>query len=166
MPLGIEVGLSLGEFMLDGDPAPFPKGGEAPSSPESTTQTANRSVQPFLHVSRQKVPILFNGRPDPFPRKFLFIWGIWIPIYFRIPWGVRAHNPNGITIGSAVFSQVTAECPCTLQGATPSPSKLPLPIGGSGPQSNRSYMFPWATRVLNRTASRSVQPFLHGSEVQ
>ena len=31
--------------------------------PESTTQTANRSVQPFLHSSQQKVPILYNGRP-------------------------------------------------------------------------------------------------------
>jgi len=33
------------------------------SPSESTTETANRSVQPFLHSSRQKVPILFNGRP-------------------------------------------------------------------------------------------------------
>jgi len=31
--------------------------------PESTTQTANRSVQLFLHNSRQKVPMLYNGRP-------------------------------------------------------------------------------------------------------
>jgi len=32
---------------------------------KSTTHTANRSVQPFLHSSRQKVPILYNGRPYP-----------------------------------------------------------------------------------------------------
>jgi len=31
MPLGMEVGLSPGEFVLDGDPAPFPKRGRAPS---------------------------------------------------------------------------------------------------------------------------------------
>jgi len=31
--------------------------------PESTTQTANQSVQPLLHSSQQKVPILNNGRP-------------------------------------------------------------------------------------------------------
>jgi len=31
MPLGMEVGLSLGEFVLDGDPAPSPKGGQCPS---------------------------------------------------------------------------------------------------------------------------------------
>jgi len=34
MPLGMEVGLSLGEFVLDGDPAPRPqKGGGASPSP-------------------------------------------------------------------------------------------------------------------------------------
>ena len=33
--------------------------------PESTTETANRSVQPFLHSSRQKVSILYNGQPFP-----------------------------------------------------------------------------------------------------
>ena len=33
MPLGIEVGLSPGEFVSDGDPAPSPKGGCGASSP-------------------------------------------------------------------------------------------------------------------------------------
>ena len=31
MVLGMEVGLSPGDFVLDGDPAPSPKGGGAPS---------------------------------------------------------------------------------------------------------------------------------------
>ena len=31
MPLVMEVGLSPGEFVLDGDPGPSPKGGGAPS---------------------------------------------------------------------------------------------------------------------------------------
>ena len=30
MPLGMEVGLSPGEFVLDGDPAPFPKRDRGP----------------------------------------------------------------------------------------------------------------------------------------
>jgi len=77
------------------------------STPESTAQTANRSVQPFLHRSWQKVPILYNGRP--FPPK--------LPILV----GDRAHNPNCIMIGSAIFAQVTAECHYTL--------KLPLSKG-------------------------------------
>jgi len=32
---------------------------------ESTTQIANRSVQLFLHGSRQKASIFYNGRPFP-----------------------------------------------------------------------------------------------------
>ena len=32
---------------------------------ESKSQTASRSVQPFLHISRRRVPILYNG-PPPF----------------------------------------------------------------------------------------------------
>jgi len=32
MPLGVEVGLGPGNFVLDGDPAPLPqKGGQSPS---------------------------------------------------------------------------------------------------------------------------------------
>ena len=30
MPLGMEVGLSLSEFVFDGDPAPLPKRGRSP----------------------------------------------------------------------------------------------------------------------------------------
>jgi len=30
MPLGMEVGLSLGDIVLDGDPAPLPKGAQHP----------------------------------------------------------------------------------------------------------------------------------------
>jgi len=41
--------------------------------PVSTTQTANRSVQPFLRSSRQKVPTLYNKRP--FPTKLPLLMG-------------------------------------------------------------------------------------------
>jgi len=42
---------------------------------ESTTETANGSVQPFLHSLRHKVPILYNGRP--YPPEMPFPMGIW-----------------------------------------------------------------------------------------
>jgi len=42
----------------------------------------------------------------------------------------RAENPNGITIGSAVIAQVTADCPYTLQWAPLSPKIAPS-YGGS-----------------------------------
>ena len=32
---------------------------------ESTTQTTNRSVKPFLHSWRQEVPVIYSGRPHP-----------------------------------------------------------------------------------------------------
>ena len=61
---------------------------------------------------------------------------------------IRAHNPNGISIESAVFAQITAECPYTLQLDAPCPpSKLPLRMGVCGPLSNT--WFPGPTRVLN-----------------
>jgi len=40
MPLGIEIGLSPGEFVLDGDPAPPQKGGGA-SSPILRVEVEN-----------------------------------------------------------------------------------------------------------------------------
>jgi len=46
---------------------------------------------------------------------------------------MRVHNPNGTTIGSAVFAQTTAERPYTLQWFACFPSKLPLPMLASRP---------------------------------
>ena len=43
---------------------------------------------------------------------------------------IQILNPNGTSIISAVFAQLTEERPHTLQWATLSPSKLPLPMGG------------------------------------
>jgi len=47
-----------------------------PSKPK--TQTASRSVQPFLHSSPQSVPILHNGTPLS-PSKLPLPMGIWTP---------------------------------------------------------------------------------------
>ena len=37
---------------------------------------------------------------------------------------MRAHNPNGTSIGSAVFAQMTEECPYTLQWFASFPLKI------------------------------------------
>jgi len=58
-----------------------------------------------------------------------------------------SQNLNGISIGSAVFAQMTAECPYTLQWDAPSPLKIAPFHGGSGPPSNTWFLGP--TRVLN-----------------
>jgi len=97
----------------------------AHSSPQSKRQMERFSR--FCTVS-----ILYNGRPYP-PELPLPMGDLDLPcntLCFR-PMG--AHNPNGTSIGSAVFAQMTAECLYSLQWFVCSPSKLPLPMLASGP---------------------------------
>jgi len=72
--------------------------------------------------------------------------GIWIPILHMIPWAHQSpqrHNPNGILIGSAVFVQMTAECPYTLQWDAP--FSHPLKIARShGDLDPHLIHVPWA----------------------
>jgi len=72
------------------------------------------------------------------------------------------HNPY-ISIRSAVFSQMTAECPYTLEWAAPSPIKIAPSHGGCEPHLIRGSLGP--PESLTQTASQSVQPFLQGSLV-
>jgi len=108
--------------------------------PESTTQTANRSVQPLLHSSQQKVPILYNGRP--FPKIAPFHEGISTSsnLWFLGP--VRAH----IQQHHDRFNRfLTGDCKVTLYFTR----GRPFPWGDpeSGPPSNTWFSEP--TRVLN-----------------
>jgi len=61
----------------------------------------------------------------------------------------RVHMPNGISIGSAVFAQLTAQRPYSLQWATPFPHKIASSPEGSGPPSNEWFLGP--TRGHNQT---------------
>ena len=96
-----------------------------------------------------------------FSLKFVASHGaIWTPsnrpIWFLEP--TRAHNPNGISIGSAVFAQVTAECRrCRELEACPSPLELSLPLGDLNPHLIHGSLGP--PDSASQTASRSVQPF-------
>jgi len=67
---------------------------------ESNSQTASRSVEPFLHGLPQPVPILYNGPPRPLKLPILWASG---PHLTRSLGPTRVLNPNGISIGSAVF---------------------------------------------------------------
>jgi len=76
---------------------------------ESTTETANGSVQPFLHSLRHFVPILYNG--CPYPPEVPFPTGdLDLPCNTWCFGHMQAHNRNGTWIGSAVFAQMTADC--------------------------------------------------------
>jgi len=80
-----------------------------------TTQTASRSVQPFVtahgsvvgHVQTMSflLQIIPSHRDlDPFNTCFLG--------------STRVHDPNGISIGSAVFAQITSVCGRSCRGIT------------------------------------------------
>ena len=71
------------------------------------------------------------------------------------------HNPNGISIGSAVFAQMTAECPYTLEWDAPFPPEN-CPFPGS-PSKICTALGP--PKFSTQTTSQSVQPFLQGSLV-
>jgi len=85
------------------------------------------------------------------------------PIYFMIRWTrpspqSKAHNPNGICIGSAVFARMTAECPYTLQWDVPFfPQNCPFPWGDLDPHLIHGFLGPPESSA--QMASRSVQPF-------
>jgi len=49
-----------------------------------------------------------------FPQNCPFPRGIWTPSNTRVLRPIRAHKLNGISIGLAVFAEMTAECPYTL----------------------------------------------------
>jgi len=71
--LGVEVGLSLGDFVLDGDPAPSPKGAEPPpqfSAHFYCCQTAGCIKMPLgMEVGLSPVDFMLDGDPAPSPQK-------------------------------------------------------------------------------------------------
>jgi len=91
--------------------------------PKSITQTASLSVQSILHSSQQSV--VGHARTCPFHLNCPFAWGAGHPLtrFYGFSW---VHNPNGISISSAVFAQLTSDCHHASCGM-PFPSKLPLP---------------------------------------
>jgi len=75
---------------------------------ESSTQTASRLVQPFLHSSRQRVIVLYSGPPLPPPLKIATSHGGSGPPSNTCFLGsTRVHVPNAISTGSAVFAGLT-----------------------------------------------------------
>jgi len=66
----------------------------------------SRSTQPFLHSSRQRVVILCMGPPLS-PLKIDASHGGSEPYLIMVSWPTRAHSPNDISIGSAVFAGLT-----------------------------------------------------------
>ena len=71
--LGMEVGLNPGDFVLDGDPVPFPKKGRSPSPQFSAHfycgQTARCMKVPLsMEVDLSPRDFVLNGDPAPSPK--------------------------------------------------------------------------------------------------
>jgi len=81
------------------------------------------------------------------------------------PTSTRVHITNSISISSAVFAQLTTtECPILYNAPPPSPSILPFPMRDL--DLHLIYCSLGPPESSFQTASRSVQPFLHGSLVR
>jgi len=129
------------------------------------------SPQPKRHLDRFSrigtVPIRVSSGMSGChpPQDCLFPLGICIQSNTWFLGSTRLSIPNCISIGSAVFAQITAGSRYTLQWAPLFPKIAPSHAEMWTPSNT---WFLWPTRVLNRstqTASRSVQSFLQGSIV-
>jgi len=72
-----------------------------PSKP--ATQMATRSVQPFCTDDHRVFLYFTTGRPSPLKIAPIHGW-MWTPSNTCFPGPTRVLNPNGISIGSAVFA--------------------------------------------------------------
>jgi len=73
---------------------------------------------------------------------------------------MRAHDPNGTSIGSAVFAQMTTECPYTLQCFACFPLKIVPSHVGIWTSCNTWFIGP--TRVRNSNGNLIVSAVLAG----
>ena len=74
--------------------------------PESITQMASWSVEPFLHSSWNTAPLFYNWSPIPLS-KLPPHRGIWPPCNIWFPWPTQVHTPNNISISLAIFAWLT-----------------------------------------------------------
>jgi len=93
---------------------------------------------------------------DLYPNNCPHRMGIWAPSKICLVGPTRVHNPNSISIGSAVFAVHASVVEHV--GACRSPSKLPLPMVDLYPHLIRGSL--GSPDSASQTAFRSVQPFL------
>ena len=124
------------------------------SGQSNLTQDRIAATDGWFNRIRHVAPIC------PYGRHTGATWWIRLNLCFLQPTWV--HNPNGKSIGSAVFAQLMAESPYTLHFIL-FPLKIALSNGGSGHYLIHRDVGP--PKSSTQTASWSVQPFLQGSLV-
>jgi len=116
-----------------------------------------RSVDPFLHSSCQSVPIYFIIS-SPFPHQIAHSNnGIYTPSNTWFPGQTRVQNQNGISIGSTVFAQLTAEYICSYFTTDSRFQNCPFSWGDLDPSVIHGSLGP--PEPTTQTVSRSVHPF-------
>jgi len=127
------------------------------------THMASGLVQPFLHSSHQRCQawVLHNSHQSVIghalpPSKLSLPMGSVPPSKMWFLGSTRL----SISIGSAVFAQLTARSPYTSQWAPLSPQIAPS-HGDLDPHLIHHSLGP--SKLTTQTASESVQPFLHSS---
>ena len=106
-----------------------------------------RVIKPKRHIDRLshfctahlRVSLGMPGRPLP-AQSCPFAWRIWTPSNTCFPGPIRVHNPNGISIGSAVFDSSRQSVVGDI-GACHFPLKLPLSMVVSEPHLTRGSLF-------------------------
>jgi len=126
------------------------------SPPESTTQMASRSVQPFCTAHDS---VVGHGRACPFPPNCPFPWGSETPSNSWFLGPTRLSIANGILIGSGIYAQLTADSPYILHNGS-----LPKKIAHShGDLDPIQPLFLGPTRVHNPNSISIGTTFLQGS---
>jgi len=113
-------------------------------------QTASRSVQSFFSQLTVEVLTLYNGPPLALSN-CTYAWGIWTPsnTCFLGPTPLRI--PNGISIASAVFAQLTADSPILYNRSSLYTSKLSIRmVSGSHLMNHWTHLSPQPRRHLDR----------------
>jgi len=91
----------------------------------NTTELVLPSAQPSPQPKRQTDP--FHSFCTPHGRKSLLFSGRPFLPKLPLPMGDLKPTQMAITIGSAIFAQITSRCRYTSQWATPSPQNYPFP---------------------------------------
>ena len=128
--------------------------------PDLASQTAPRSIQPFLHSSRHTVPIIYNERP--FPQNCPFAWGDLNSHLIHDSLFPCKHTTQTASQSVQPFlHKIPQSVPILYNGPpVPPPSKFSLPKT-CGPRLIHGYLGPPIV-LKAKTASRSFQSFLQG----
>jgi len=104
-PLGVQVGLSPSDFVLNGDPAPYPKRGEAPHNFRPMSIVAKR-----LHRSKCRLV-----------RRYASAYATLCSMWTQLPPEKKAHPPPSIFCTCLLWPNSWMDEDATWYGSRPRP---------------------------------------------